>query len=254
MLLMMVTRAGRGICTRGDGFEEQEAAGAGRDRCAMGRKQPFLGGEPVCGSLVVGGTEGWEAKNEEPCSSRAAQLCEPKPCSHEPSAWLMQLQPGRACWVLSTESDSVTKWGRVAATPHGSSASTISPSQSLCHSSPLLSLSRSLPHPYGKDTSTLLQQQHKAEGKGESKALAHSSQLGSAGAWAGKAEGHSGFPVRLWPWLGTGNMQQEAGCRCPAFLCAGNPSHASCSLLGQPPPQAAPATGLDAIVDSTCMF
>lgn len=91
---MTVTRAGRGICTRGDGFKEQEAAGAGWDGCAMGREEPFLGGEPACGSLVVGGTEGWKAKNGEPCSSQAAQLCEPKPCRDEPSAWRMQLQPG----------------------------------------------------------------------------------------------------------------------------------------------------------------
>lgn len=149
--------------------------------------------------------------------------------------------------MLSMESDSPGAWS-----PSGAEW-LISPWLQCQHHLPH-SLSHSLPHPYGKDTSTSLQQSHKAEGKGKSKALAHSCQLGSAGGWAGNAEGHSGFPVRLWPCWGTGNMQQEAGCRCPAFLCAGNPSHASCSLLGQPPPRAAPAARLDAIADSTCMF
>ena len=78
-------------------------------------------------------------------------------------------------------------------------------------------------------------------------ALCH---LDSAGGRAGSVGQHSGFPVRPWRGAGTGagSVQQAAGSwppRRPAFLRAGNPSHASCGVPGVPPPQAAPATGLD---------
>lgn len=70
---------------------------------------------------------------------------------------------------------------------------------------------------------------------------------------AGSVGQHSGFPVRLERWwgagMGAGSVQQAAGSwpsRRPAFLRAGNPSHASCGVRGAPPPQAASAAGLDA--------
>lgn len=91
------------------------------------------------------------------------------------------------------------------------------PQQGLCHSSPLLPLSHSL-HTLWEEHSTLPQQQHKAEGKGEGKALAHCSPWPAGQCrWLGwEHEQHSEFPVKAvaveGAGTGAGNMQQEAGC------------------------------------------
>lgn len=129
--------------------------------------------------------------------------------------------------------------------PVASSANTVSYCQSSHHSFPLPLLSRSLSCPCGKETSLLLQQQHKPEGIGESEAVAHASPLppGSAGlsweCWAALRVSSKAGAMRG-AGMGAGSVQQAAGSwpsRRPAFLRAGNPSHASCGVWGAPPPQ-----------------
>lgn len=68
---------------------------AGMDvRWAGRRLSQSPGGEPGCRAWAMRGRVGWKARGmkSRPPTRQSAQLCEPKPCRGEPSAWLMLLQ------------------------------------------------------------------------------------------------------------------------------------------------------------------